>query len=111
LRTRARPTHRSPSARNWPPCSLRKGRTSSWPYNSGIPVSEVAMPRVLIADDNPQNAELLDAHLDGTGYETRIASNGEEAVAEARAWVPDVVLLDVMMPKLSGFEVCKRLKA
>jgi DNA-binding response OmpR family regulator len=69
------------------------------------------MPRVLIADDNPQNAELLDAHLDGTGYETRIASNGEEAVAEAKAWVPDVVLLDVMMPKLSGFEVCKRLKA
>ncbi|HEY2786523.1 MAG TPA: response regulator [Fimbriiglobus sp.] len=69
------------------------------------------MPRVLIADDNPQNAELLDAHLDGTGYETRIASNGEDAVAEASAWAPDVVLLDVMMPKLSGFEVCKRLKA
>jgi DNA-binding response OmpR family regulator len=69
------------------------------------------MPRVLIADDNPQNAELLDAHLDGTGFETKIAANGEEALAEAKAWVPDVVLLDVMMPKLSGFEVCKRLKA
>ena len=69
------------------------------------------MPRVLIADDNPQNAELLDAHLDGTGYETRIAANGEDAVSEAKAWNPDVVLLDVMMPKLSGFEVCKRLKA
>ena len=68
------------------------------------------MPRVLIADDNPQNAELLDAHLDGTGYETRIASNGEDAVAEAKAWVPDVVLLDVMMPKLSGFDVCERAK-
>jgi DNA-binding response OmpR family regulator len=72
---------------------------------------DMPMPRVLIADDNPQNAELLDAHLDGTGYETRIASNGEDAVAEASAWAPDVVLLDVMMPKLSGFEVCKRLKA
>jgi DNA-binding response OmpR family regulator len=69
------------------------------------------MPRVLIADDNPQNAELLDAHLDGSGFETRIAANGEDALVEAKAWSPDVVLLDVMMPKLSGFEVCKRLKA
>ena len=42
------------------------------------------MPRVLIADDNPQNAELLDAHLDGTGYETRVAANGEETLALAR---------------------------
>ena len=69
------------------------------------------MPRVLIADDNPQNAELLDAHLDGTGYETRIAANGEETLRLAREWKPDVILLDIMMPKLSGFEVCKRLRA
>ena len=69
------------------------------------------MPRVLIADDNPQNAELLDAHLDGTGYETKIAANGEETLALARDWKPDVILLDIMMPKLSGFEVCKRLRA
>ena len=69
------------------------------------------MPRVLIADDNQQNAELLEAHLDGTGYETRIAVNGEEAVTATKQWRPDVVLLDVMMPKLSGFEVCKRLRA
>ena len=70
-----------------------------------------AMPRVLIADDNPQNAELLDAHLDGIGYETRITANGEETLSAVKAWAPDVVLLDVMMPKLSGFEVCKRMKA
>ncbi|HVK17168.1 MAG TPA: response regulator [Fimbriiglobus sp.] len=69
------------------------------------------MPRVLIADDNPQNAELLDAHLDGTGYETKVAANGEETLALAREWKPDVILLDIMMPKLSGFEVCKRLRA
>ena len=69
------------------------------------------MPRILIADDNPQNAELLEAHLDGTGYETRIAANGEETLAAAREWKPDIVLLDVMMPKMSGFEVCKRLRA
>ena len=69
------------------------------------------MPRILIADDNPQNAELLEAHLDGTGFETRIAANGEETLAAAREWKPDVLLLDVMMPKMSGFEVCKRLRA
>lgn len=69
------------------------------------------MPRILIADDNPQNAELLEAHLDGTGYETRVAANGEETLAIAREWSPDLLLLDVMMPKMSGFEVCKRLRA
>jgi len=69
------------------------------------------MPRILIADDSQANAELLEAHLDGTGFDTRIASNGEETLAAARAWNPDVILLDVMMPKLSGFEVCQRLRA
>src|SRR5476651_1346211 len=69
------------------------------------------MPRVLIADDNQVNAELLEAHLDGQGYETRIAGNGEETLRLAKEWQPDAVLLDVMMPKLSGFEVCKRLRS
>jgi two-component system, OmpR family, alkaline phosphatase synthesis response regulator PhoP len=69
------------------------------------------MPRVLIADDNSQNAELLEAHLDGTGWETRIAVNGDETLALVKSWQPDVVLLDIMMPKLSGFEVCKLIRA
>ena len=69
------------------------------------------MPRILIADDSQPNAELLEAHLDGSGYETRIAANGEETLAAAREWKPDVILLDVMMPRLSGFEVCQRLLA
>ena len=69
------------------------------------------MPRVLIADDNQSNAELLEAHLDGGGFDTKIATNGEDAVRLAGEWKPDVVLLDVMMPKVSGFEVCKRLRA
>ena len=69
------------------------------------------MPRILIADDNQANAELLEAHLDGTGYETRIVVNGEDTLAAARAWSPDVILLDVMMPRLSGFGVCQRLRA
>ncbi len=68
------------------------------------------MPKILIADDNQANAELLEAHLDGTGYDTRIAVNGEDTLAAAREWTPDVILLDVMMPKLSGFEVCQQLR-
>ncbi len=69
------------------------------------------MARILIVDDTRANAELLEAHLDGSGHETRIATNGEEALREATSFRPDVVLLDVMMPKISGFEVCKRLRA
>jgi DNA-binding response OmpR family regulator len=69
------------------------------------------MPRILIADDNQQNAELLEAHLDGGGFETKLVMNGEDTLAAARDWKPDLILLDVMMPKLSGFEVCQRLRA
>jgi two-component system, OmpR family, alkaline phosphatase synthesis response regulator PhoP len=67
--------------------------------------------RVLIADDNPQGVELLEAYLSGTGYETQIAYDGEETLRKVSDWRPDVILLDIMMPKISGFEVCKRLKA
>lgn len=69
------------------------------------------MPRILIVDDTRQNAELLEAHLDGHGYETRLASHGEEALQVAADWPADLILLDIMMPKLSGFEVCRRLRA
>ena len=59
----------------------------------------------------PAADRYLEAHLDGTGYETHIATNGEDALRDAMTWKPDVILLDIMMPKLSGFEVCKRLRA
>lgn len=67
-------------------------------------------PRVLIADDNQQGAELLEAYLAETDYETKIAVNGEDALRVATEWQPDVLLLDVMMPRLSGFEVCRALR-
>ena len=68
-------------------------------------------PRILIADDKPQGVELLEAYLSDTDYETRAATDGEATLLAVREWQPDLILLDVMMPKLSGFEVCKRLKA
>jgi two-component system, OmpR family, alkaline phosphatase synthesis response regulator PhoP len=68
-------------------------------------------PRVLIADDNPQGAELLEAYLGDSDYELRSAADGEEALRAVAEWHPDLVLLDIMMPRISGFEVCKRLRA
>lgn len=69
------------------------------------------MLRILIVDDNQQNAELLEAHLDGTDFDTKIVVSGDEALAAVRDWSPDLLLLDVMMPRMSGFEVCQRLRA
>src|SRR5262245_31421896 len=66
--------------------------------------------RILIADDHPHGVELLEAYLSSTPYEVRTATNGEEALRVIQEWQPDVVLLDIMMPRLSGFEVCKRLR-
>jgi DNA-binding response OmpR family regulator len=68
-------------------------------------------PRILIADDNPEGVELLEAYLGGTDYDTQVAHDGEETLRKVQEWRPDVILLDIMMPKISGFEVCKRLKA
>jgi len=67
--------------------------------------------RILIADDNPQGVELLEAYLSSTPYELQTAYDGEETLTRVAEWKPDLILLDVMMPKISGFEVCKRLRA
>jgi DNA-binding response OmpR family regulator len=75
------------------------------------PASPPRTPRILIADDDPKGAELLEAYLSDTDYELRIAGDGEQTLQEIVAWKPDVVLLDIMMPRISGFEVCKRLRA
>ena len=68
-------------------------------------------PRVLIADDNPQGAELLEAYLSATDYDVRVAADGEQTLQQVRAWQPDLILLDIMMPRISGFEVCKQIRA
>lgn len=68
------------------------------------------MPRILIADDNAANRELLEAYLLGMDCELETAVDGEDALAKIAEFQPDLILLDVMMPKLSGFEVCRQLK-
>jgi CheY-like chemotaxis protein len=70
----------------------------------------MAKSRILIADDNLTNVELLEAYLDGLDCETAVAVDGRDTLDKVAAFQPDLILLDIMMPKLSGFEVCKILK-
>jgi two-component system, OmpR family, alkaline phosphatase synthesis response regulator PhoP len=70
----------------------------------------LSTPRILIADDDPLGAELLEAYLGEIGCELRTASDGEQTLQLVASWRPDLILLDVMMPRISGFEVCKRLR-
>ena len=73
-------------------------------------MSESKNPRILIADDNEANVELLEAYLGGLEVETAIAVDGQDTLDKVNEFQPDLILLDIMMPKLSGFEVCQRLK-
>src|SRR5688572_21970208 len=70
-----------------------------------------AKNRILIADDNQANRELLEVYLAGVDCEVAHAIDGQDTLAKVKSFQPDLILLDVMMPKLSGFEVCQKLKA
>ncbi len=67
--------------------------------------------KVLIVDDEPNIVAALEFLLEKNGYEVRVADNGAEALEQLDAFQPDLVLLDVMVPKLSGYEVCQRMRA
>lgn len=67
--------------------------------------------RILIADDNESNVELLEAYLTGLDVETEVAVDGQDTLDKVASFRPHLILLDIMMPKLSGFEVCKKLKS
>jgi len=70
----------------------------------------MSAPRVLVVDDNPQNVELLEAYLVPEKYDVVTAFDGVQAVERVEEGLPDIVLLDVMMPNMNGYEVCKKLK-
>jgi DNA-binding response OmpR family regulator len=67
--------------------------------------------KVLIVDDEPNIVLSLEFLMKQQGYETRVAGDGDEALAEVERFRPDLVLLDVMLPRRDGFEVCQRLRA
>jgi putative two-component system response regulator len=74
-------------------------------------IAPVARPNVLVVDDVPANRELLQGHLDDLGYNVREARDGVEALEAVDALEPDLILLDIDMPRLDGIAVCERLKA
>jgi CheY-like chemotaxis protein len=71
----------------------------------------IAHSKVLVVDDNLQNLELLVAYLDGLKCRVLTAADGLEALQKVQQEMPDLILLDVMMPRMSGFEVCRKLKS
>jgi two-component system cell cycle response regulator len=85
------------------------------PSDPQASLSDAALPaerdtRVLIVDDNLHNLELLQAYLEETDCSIAVAHDGLEALAEVERRQPDLILLDVMMPRMSGFQVCAKLK-
>ncbi len=71
---------------------------------------DVTSSRVLIADDIQQNRELLEAYLADEGYEILMASDGQQTMQLVDQHQPDLILLDIMMPRMSGYEVCSQIK-
>lgn len=87
------------------------GAAVSEQRDSVVDQSPAARARVLVADDNRDAAESLALHLELGGHEMRIAYDGEQALAAAAAFRPDIVFLDIGMPRLNGYEVAQRIRA
>src|SRR5437899_7581675 len=68
-------------------------------------------PLILVVDDVPDNVDILQMRLESQGYEVATAADGVEALEKIRGLLPDLILLDIMMPKMDGIETVKRLKA
>ena len=68
-------------------------------------------PKILLVDDEPSLVKIVSRRLEAEGFEVCVAMDGEEALRQVVAESPRVIILDVMLPKLTGYEVCKKLKA
>mgnify|MGYP000090076689 CR=1 FL=1 len=76
-----------------------------------MPIDPQMTPsKILIVDDNQQNCELLEAYLAGESYQIDVAYDGISTLERVQVDQPDLILLDIMMPRLSGYEVCQQLK-
>jgi len=81
------------------------------PAGLGETEEKLADSKVLVVDDNAQNLELLVAYLDALPCEVVAAADGIEALEKVGREDPDLILLDIMMPRMSGFEVCRKIKS
>jgi response regulator RpfG family c-di-GMP phosphodiesterase len=92
------------------PSALPEDRTQKTPAQPAVPVRR-KVPQVLVVDDGAANRELIEACLAGIDCEVRPAPDGESALREIELRKPDLVLLDVQMPGINGYEVCRRIKS
>ena len=67
-------------------------------------------PKILVVDDDPDIVEILRYNLSLAGYEVKAASNGKEAIKKAKIFIPEIILLDVMMPEMDGIEACRLIR-
>ena len=81
------------------------------PEDSTLSEEQLAKCKVLVVDDNPQNLELLVAYLDSLKCQVLTAADGLDAIEKVHQGGIDLILLDIMMPRMSGFEVCRKLKS
>src|SRR3954467_7079039 len=81
--------------------------TSSEP----LPLMKDHEPTILAVDDDPANLSILSNYLQEFGFRVIVARDGESALEKAQYGQPDLILLDLLMPKMDGFETCRRLKA
>jgi CheY-like chemotaxis protein len=86
--------------------TIRKDRSA----DATPPASAQLAPLVLIADDDPDVVRIVDAHLRAAGFRRAIAFDGSRALEEIRAQHPDIIILDLMMPRLTGFDVLAGLR-
>jgi len=68
------------------------------------------MKKILFVDDEPQLVEMVKIRLEANDYEVILASDGEQALEKARGEKPDLIILDIMLPKMDGYKVCRMLK-
>ena len=80
------------------------------PESEQISADDLTGATVLVVDDHEQNLELMQAYIESIGCNVRTARDGVEALASVESEQPDLILLDIMMPRMSGFQVCSKLK-
>jgi len=88
----------------------QQSRPATPPAAPATPPSQNAMPRILVVEDDRMTREVVKDVLELRGYRVLLAKDGLEGLERAKAELPDLIIMDVMMPKLDGFEVCRRLK-
>ena len=80
------------------------------PHSPDFTSSPPVVGSIMLVDDNVQNLELLQAYLEELGCPIRTATDGQEALDLVAKEQPDIILLDIMLPRMSGFQICKKIK-